>query len=172
MSETTFIRWFGGVGLNDVAAVGGKNASLGELYQQLGAAGVRVPNGFAITAEAYRHFMRATGLAEKVFAILTTVPIAGLDDLARRGLAVRQAITGAELPEDLQSAIIAAYEELGGGQPVDVAVRSSATAEDLPGASFAGQQETYLNVRGRSALLDACRRARCTRSSRHRERAR
>ena len=153
-----FIRWFSDIGLQDVALVGGKNASLGELYHELTSAGVRVPNGFAITADGYRHFMHATGAAEKVATLLRGLHVANLEELAERGLAVRQAITAAELPSDLRNAIVAAYDRLGAGEPVDVAVRSSATAEDLPDASFAGQQETYLNVRGPSALLDACRR--------------
>jgi pyruvate,water dikinase len=155
----SFIRWFSDIGLNDVPLVGGKNASLGELYRELATAGVRVPNGFAVTADGYRHFMQATGLAEEVTTMLRGLQVADLADLAQRGLAVRQAITAADLPSDLQDAIVSAYRQLGDGEPVDVAVRSSATAEDLPDASFAGQQETYLNVRGRSALLDACRRS-------------
>jgi pyruvate,water dikinase len=153
------IRWFKDLGLTDVPLVGGKNASLGELYRELASAGVQVPNGFAITADAYRDFMRRTGLADKVTAMLRGLQVSNLADLAERGLAVRQAITATDLPADLQDAIVSAYEQLGAGEPVDVAVRSSATAEDLPDASFAGQQETYLNVRGRSALLDACRRS-------------
>ena len=157
--DAIHIRWFGDLGLADVPEVGGKNASLGELYRQLAAAGVRVPNGFAVTAGAYRHFMRVSGLADKVSSILSELRVNDLADLSQRGLAVRHAIMGADLPADLQAAIFSAYEQLGGGPPVDVAVRSSATAEDLPNASFAGQQETYLNVRGRAALLDACRRA-------------
>ena len=156
---TSFIRWFKDLGLNDVPLVGGKNASLGELYCELAGAGVQVPNGFAITAEAYRDFMRRTGLADMVTERLRGLQVSNLADLAERGLAVRQAITATDLPADLQDAIVSAYGQLGAGEPVDVAVRSSATAEDLPDASFAGQQETYLNVRGRSALLDACRRS-------------
>jgi pyruvate,water dikinase len=157
--EAVFIRWFDDLGLADVPQVGGKNASLGELYRQLSGTGVRVPNGFAVTADAYRHFMRASGLSDTVSSILRELRVDDLVDLSRRGLAVRQAIMGADLPADLQAAIFSAYERLGGGSSADVAVRSSATAEDLPDASFAGQQETYLNVRGRAALLDACRRA-------------
>ena len=157
--STSFIRWFRDLGLNDVPLVGGKNASLGELYRELAGAGVQVPDGFAITAGAYRDFMRRTGLADTVTTLLRGLQVSNLADLAARGLAIRQAITAADLPADLQDAIVTAYAQLGGGEPVDVAVRSSATAEDLPDASFAGQQETYLNVRGRSALLDACRRS-------------
>jgi pyruvate,water dikinase len=159
VEQSPFIRWFGDISLGDLSAVGGKNASLGELYRELSASGVRVPNGFAITADAYRHYMRSTGLSTRVDALTGGVHTGDLDLLAERGLAIRHAIVGTPLPEDLQSAIIAAYGELGDGRPIDVAVRSSATAEDLPDASFAGQQETYLNVRGTAALLDACRRA-------------
>jgi pyruvate,water dikinase len=154
-----FIRWFDDIGLGDVSLVGGKNASLGELYRELSRAGVRVPNGFAITAEAYRHFMHVTGLSGRVDTLTKGLRPADLAALAERGLAIRQAILGAELPEDLRTATADAYRRLGDGAAIDVAVRSSATAEDLPDASFAGQQETYLNVRGEAALLDACRRA-------------
>jgi pyruvate,water dikinase len=160
MTETpTFIRWLADLGLADVPQVGGKNASLGELYRALTPSGVRVPNGFAVTADAYRHFMEATGLARRVPEILAGLQTTDLGDLARRGQAVRHAILAAELPGDLQHAIVGAYQMLGAGLPIDVAVRSSATAEDLPDASFAGQQETYLNVTGHAALLDTCRRA-------------
>jgi pyruvate,water dikinase len=155
----TFIRSFDDIGLGDVPLVGGKNASLGELYRELSKVGVRVPNGFAITAEAYRHFMHVSGVAGTVDTLTKGLEPTDLAALAERGLAIRQAILGAALPDDLQQAITSAYRHLGDGAPIDVAVRSSATAEDLPDASFAGQQETYLNVRGEAALLDACRRA-------------
>jgi len=154
-----FIRWFSEIMLSDVPLVGGKNASLGEMYRNLSGAGVRVPNGFAITADAYRHFMHATGLAATVDTVTRGFEPGNLAELAERGLAIRHAIVGAALPDDLCGAIVDAYDRLGGGAPIDVAVRSSATAEDLPDASFAGQQETYLNVRGHAALLEACRRA-------------
>jgi pyruvate, water dikinase len=154
-----FIRWFEEITLADVPLVGGKNASLGEMYRRLSGADVRVPNGFAVTADAYRHFMRASGLAATIDTLTRGLQPGNLADLAERGLTLRQAIVGAPLPEDLQAAIVDAYDRLGDGAPVDVAVRSSATAEDLPDASFAGQQETYLNVRGHAALLEACRRA-------------
>jgi pyruvate,water dikinase len=155
----SFIRWFSDITLHDVPLVGGKNASLGELYRELQAVGVRVPNGFAITADAYRHFLRTAGLETNISVLLQGLHANNLGDLAARGLAIRQAIIAADIPSDLQDAIGAAYDELGQGGSVAVAVRSSATAEDLPDASFAGQQETYLNVRGRSALIDACRRS-------------
>jgi pyruvate,water dikinase len=153
------VRWFNEITLQDVPLVGGKNASLGELYRELDAAGVRVPNGFALTAEGYRHFMATTGLDAMVAASLQTLDASNLTDLASCCLSIRQAITTQDLPADLQEALLSAYARLGDGEPIDVAVRSSATAEDLPDASFAGQQETYLNVRGPAALIDACKRA-------------
>lgn len=156
---SVFIRWFNDIGLRDVPLVGGKNASLGELYRELHAAGVRVPNGFAVTADGYRHFLRASGLEAEIAGAVRGLKTADLAALAACGLAIRQKITSAAMPADLEQEIVAAYEQLGEGVAVDVAVRSSATAEDLPDASFAGQQETYLNVRGRAALVDACRRS-------------
>jgi pyruvate,water dikinase len=155
----TFIRWFNEIALADVPLVGGKNASLGEMYRNLSGSGVRVPNGFAITADSYRHFMHASGLAGTVDTLTKGLEPANLTELAERGLAIRQAIVSAAMPDDLRAAILDAYDRLGDGAPIDVAVRSSATAEDLPDASFAGQQETYLNVRGHAALIEACRRA-------------
>jgi len=138
-SSSPFICWFADIGLRDVPLVGGKNASLGELDRELKGAGVRVPNGFAITADAYRHFLRSSGVENRIAALLHGLRTVDLAALAERGLAIRQAIMAAELPEDLQSAIVGAYEQLGEGAALDVAVRSSATAEDLPDASFAGQ---------------------------------
>jgi pyruvate,water dikinase len=156
---TPFVRWFKDIGLADVPQVGGKNASLGELYRELAGSGVRVPNGFAITADAYWHFLEASGLSRHIPALLQGLDTRDLADLASRGIAVRHAIMAADLPADLQEAIVAAYGQLGERAAIDVAVRSSATAEDLPDASFAGQQETYLNVRGRTSLIEACRRS-------------
>jgi pyruvate,water dikinase len=155
-----FIRRFDEIGIDDVPLVGGKNASLGEMYRALTPKGVKVPDGFAVTAEAYWHFLRGAGLDAKLREILTGLDTRDLEDLARRGERARQAILSASLPDDLGRAIVAAYAQLSEGVagPLDVAVRSSATAEDLPDASFAGQQETYLNVRGPQALLDVCRR--------------
>jgi pyruvate,water dikinase len=159
LKENLFVRWFADLRLADVASVGGKNASLGELRRELTAAGVRVPDGFAVTSDGYRYFMRMSGVAGQVHTLLQGLDVRDLADLAKRGLAIRHAITAAPFPDELQQAILAAYERLGGGEPIGVAVRSSATAEDLPDASFAGQQETYLNVCGTAALLDACRRS-------------
>jgi pyruvate,water dikinase len=157
--KPVFIRWFKDIGLGDVAAVGGKNASLGELYRELAAAGVRVPNGFAITSDAFRYFVREADLTETIEGLTAGLSSTDLTELARRGRTLREAIINASLPADLQQTIISAYEQLGDGSHADVAVRSSATAEDLPEASFAGQHETYLNVRGPTALIDACKRA-------------
>ena len=158
--NSTPILWFKDIGIEDVPLVGGKNASLGEMFRELTPQGIRVPDGFAITAAAYHDFVEHSGVATRLRELLAGLDTADIADLQRRGLAARQAILDAELPAALQAAILAAYEQLsdGHGGPVDVAVRSSATAEDLPDASFAGQQETYLNVQGSAALLSACKR--------------
>ena len=159
-SAPTFVRWFEELSIADIPSVGGKNASLGEMYRELAPKGVKVPGGFAVTADAYRHFIASAGLDARIREILTGLDTRDVEDLARRGSLVRHAILDARLPEDLQGAIRSAYAKLGEGRALspDVAVRSSATAEDLPDASFAGQQETYLNVRGEFALLDHCKR--------------
>ncbi|MDH3602077.1 MAG: phosphoenolpyruvate synthase [Candidatus Tectomicrobia bacterium] len=156
----SFIRWFAETGLGDIPLVGGKNASLGEMYRELAAQGVNVPNGFAITAEAYRYFLHESQLDQQIKVTLSDLDTHDIDNLRQRGRQVRQAIVAAPLPGALERAIVEAYDGLAAEshEHVDVAVRSSATAEDLPDASFAGQQETYLNVQGHSALLDACRR--------------
>ncbi len=155
---TDFIRWFENIGIDDVPDVGGKNASLGEMYRELSEKGIRIPNGFAVTATAYRHFLEETGLDRRIPDILAGLDTENIANLQERGRAVRDAIVAAEFPQDLREAIAKAYEQLGEGRSVDVAVRSSATAEDLPDASFAGQQETYLNVEGKRAVLETCRR--------------
>lgn len=154
------ILWFDEIGIEDVPLVGGKNASLGEMFRELTPQGVRVPNGFAITATAYHDFVETSGVAKQLDSILAGLDTGDIQDLQQRGLSARHAILATELPPSLQRAILEAYDQLSAGHdgPVDVAVRSSATAEDLPDASFAGQQETYLNVQGSSALLDACKR--------------
>ena len=155
-----FIKWFADTGIEDVPIVGGQNASLGEMVRELTAKGVKVPNGFSITADAYRYFLRETGAGALIDEILAGLDTRDLESLRSRARRVRQTILGVRLPEDLEFAIIEAYERLRGDDEhaPDVAVRSSATAEDLPDASFAGQQETYLNVRGGSAVLDTARR--------------
>ena len=154
------VVWFESVGRDDVALVGGKNASLGEMIAHLAAEGVRVPPGFATTADAYRKFVDANHLAEHISTALDDFA-AGKVGLADVGQSIRRAFLRADWPRETGEAICAAYRELCrrlGETDADVAVRSSATAEDLPDASFAGQQETYLNIRGEAALLAACRR--------------
>ncbi|HUJ79605.1 MAG TPA: phosphoenolpyruvate synthase [Nitrospiria bacterium] len=159
-ARTTFIRWFNEIGIGDVPVVGGKNASLGEMVRALSARGVKVPDGFAVTADAYRSFLKEARLETVIRGTLKGLDTRDLDNLRRRGAAIRQAIVAASLPSELERGIADAYDRLSGPgrAPVDVAVRSSATAEDLPDASFAGQQETYLNVQGRQALLESCKR--------------
>ncbi|MFA5778359.1 MAG: phosphoenolpyruvate synthase [Candidatus Paceibacterota bacterium] len=155
--EKKFVKWFSEVGIDDVPVVGGKNAALGEMYSNLVPLGVNVPDGFALTADAYRHFFRETGLDEKIKQILSDLNTKDIRNLQVRGKKVREAILKEILPQDLQDMITKSYRELGEkyGENSDVAVRSSATAEDLPGASFAGQQETYLNVHGIENILVA-----------------
>ncbi|TWT79591.1 Phosphoenolpyruvate synthase [Planctomycetes bacterium CA13] len=158
--STDLIRWFDQIGMDDVPIVGGKNASLGEMYRQLTPRGIRVPNGFATTAAAYRMFLNETGLDEKISQILSGINVGDIDNLQHHGMAIRHLILDTPLPEPISHAIVEAYHHLCEERHdlADVAVRSSATAEDLPDASFAGQQETYLNVRGQASVLDACRR--------------
>jgi pyruvate,water dikinase len=153
-----FVRWFKDISINDVPLVGGKNASLGEMYRELTGKGVKIPNGFTITAEGYRHLLSETGIEEQMKKALAGIESASVTDLAVRGKKVRDLILGAGIPDDLWAEIKEAYDRLGDeyGENTDVAVRSSATAEDLPTASFAGQQETYLNVQGYPALREAC----------------
>nr|MBW0173188.1 phosphoenolpyruvate synthase [Vulcanococcus sp.] len=141
--------------LEAIGEVGGKNASLGEMIRQLSAQGVRVPGGFATTAAAYRHFIEAGGLQQQLHTILDGLDGHDIAALQAAGAAARALLLAAPLPGDVEQAILSAYRQLGSPS---VAVRSSATAEDLPDASFAGQQETYLNVEGEQALLAACRR--------------
>ncbi|MGE4544671.1 MAG: phosphoenolpyruvate synthase [Pedobacter sp.] len=159
MTEFTHIMWFEDIGLYDLPLVGGKNASLGEMIGNLSDLGIRVPGGFAVTAEAYRYFLRETGLEKQITNLLTDLDTDNMDSLATIGHQVRRAIRHAELPDGLEQAIRTAYAQMEQqyGTDCDVAVRSSATAEDLPDASFAGQQETYLNIRGADELLSACR---------------
>ncbi len=151
-----FIKFFDELGIKDVPQVGGKNASLGEMYRKLTSKGVRVPNGFATTACAYDYFMKEAGLKDKIRDILKGLDTHNVRDLMVRGDKVRKLIIATEFPEDFKKEIVGAYKKLSKeyeSNKVDVAVRSSATAEDLPDASFAGQQETYLNIRGEEYLL-------------------
>jgi pyruvate,water dikinase len=150
------------VTLDDVAIVGGKNASLGEMLRELTPLGVRVPDGFAVTAGAYRHFLRDARLEGAIDEELRGLDKRNVDDLVRRAERLRDRIAHASMPSDLATEIEASYRALSrayGEDATDVAVRSSATAEDLPGASFAGQQESFLNVRGAASVIDAVRRA-------------
>ncbi|MDE2451697.1 MAG: phosphoenolpyruvate synthase [Gammaproteobacteria bacterium] len=154
-----FIRLFDEITADDVALVGGKTASLVEMYRALRPRGVLVPSGFAITAEAYRHVLTQAHAWDELHATLDGVSVDDMDDLARRGRRAREIVYSAGIPEDLKAEILDAYRALEReyGPESSVAVRSSATAEDLPTASFAGQQESFVNVRGDEALLEACR---------------
>jgi pyruvate,water dikinase len=159
--SVSFILPFSELGMGDVALVGGKNASLGEMFRNLSKRGIPVPDGFAVTASAYWRFLDSAGLRPRLEEALKGLDVRDVEDLAGRGSLCRQIIMAANFPDDLSRDILAAYRELAkrvGKKDPDTAVRSSATAEDLPGASFAGQQETYLNVRGEFALLDAVKR--------------
>jgi pyruvate, water dikinase len=157
---SSYIRWFSEIGIEDIPVVGGKNASLGEMFRELTSSGIRVPNGFAVTADAYRLFMRETKLDVLARDTLSGLDTRDIESLREKGARIRHAIMAANLPPGIVAEIHEAYHQLGAGQsqPASVAVRSSATAEDLPDASFAGQQETYLNVQGSYALVDACKR--------------
>ncbi len=159
MTQANYIRWFEDIRLQDLPLVGGKNASLGEMIAALGSAGVRVPGGFAVTAAGYRLFLRETGLDRRITALLEEWQRGSLESLADVGGRIRRSIREAELPAVLVEQIDAAYARMEAdyGAGCAVAVRSSATAEDLPDASFAGQQDTFLHVRGAAGLLDACR---------------
>src|SRR3989339_223316 len=153
------IAWFKELGIKDVPLVGGKNASLGEMYRTLDTKGVHVPNGFAVTAIAYHYFLEKAGIKKEIRRILSDLNTRNMKNLSDRGARVRQTILRAKLPLDLQEKIASAYKlmEKEYGKNCDVAVRSSATAEDLPDASFAGQQETYLDIRGAQKLIEACK---------------
>ncbi|MBD1918926.1 MULTISPECIES: phosphoenolpyruvate synthase [Cyanophyceae] len=173
--DQQLVLWLDQVRLEDVHLVGGKNASLGEMIQQLTPKGVRVPSGFATTSYAYRYFIEKTGLDAQLREVLGGFDVNDVTELRRRGRKARSLILNATFPDDLKTAILTAYHQMceQAGQSlcfgdesclqdhtyteVDVAVRSSATAEDLPDASFAGQQETYLNVYGDQAVLIACK---------------
>ncbi|MGO1480536.1 MAG: phosphoenolpyruvate synthase, partial [Brachybacterium sp.] len=156
---TQSIRWFSELGMADLDQVGGKNASLGEMVSHLTRLGVQVPDGFATTSEVYREFLGATGLAERIDQRLTALDTDDTIALAEAGREIRELVIAQPFPPQLESDIRAAYEQLaaGSGAEASFAVRSSATAEDLPDASFAGQQETFLNVRGIDDVLLAIR---------------
>jgi pyruvate, water dikinase len=160
MSRSKLIVGLSEVGISDLEWAGGKNASLGEMIQHLSPLGIQIPDGFVITVNAYRNFIKYNSLDAFISERLTEIDFNNIESLRRTGLQIRSGIRNARFPHDLSREIIDRYHSLSGqyGQTdTDVAVRSSATAEDLPDASFAGQQETYLNVRGPAALIDAVR---------------
>jgi pyruvate,water dikinase len=159
-SDSVNIAWFAELGLGDVEHVGGKNASLGEMVQHLSKAGVRVPDGFATTAAAYRRFLAHQGLADRINGILADLDVEDTRALASAGADIREAVEQQPFPADLEDEIRTAYDKLVDEADGDVtwAVRSSATAEDMPDASFAGQQETFLNVSGIDNILLAIKR--------------
>ena len=158
-SSSQFIRFFEEIGIDDVPLVGGKTASLGEMYRELTPKGILIPNGFAITADAYRHTLEQAGAWQLLRDTLAGLDVNDVADLARRAATAREIVYCAPLPQDVLDQIRAAWKNLVQqyGSDLSVAVRSSATAEDLPNVSFAGQHESYLNIRGEAAMLDAVR---------------
>jgi pyruvate,water dikinase len=160
VTTSRYVRFFEEFGIDDVPLVGGKNASLGEMFQKLSGQGVRIPHGFAITAQAYRYMLDKAGAWDRLHAELDELDPDDVAALARKGKRAREIVYGAGLPDDLAAEILDAYRKLQQeyGEEVSLAVRSSATAEDLPTASFAGQQDSYLNIKGEESLLDTCRR--------------
>ncbi len=160
MKKNPFVVWFKDIKISDVPIVGGKNASLGEMFSKLVKKGINVPNGFAITADAYHYFLEQAGIQDRIKIILRDLNIKDIDNLYYRGHKVRELILNSDLPKNLEKEIIKAYKKLSrnyGAKLTDVAVRSSATAEDLADASFAGQQETFLNIKGEQKLLASCK---------------
>jgi len=160
MPDQIFTLPLNQVGINDVETVGGKNASLGEMIQHLSSLGINIPNGFVITVEAYREFLRFNNLDSSIRQMIGGIDFNNIESLRRGGLQIRQMLRNSKFPPEISGQIIKQYYKLSGDyeqKETDVAVRSSATAEDLPDASFAGQQETYLNVRGPAALIDSVR---------------
>jgi len=158
MEREKLVLWLDEVGIEDIPLVGGKNASLGEMIKALTPKGVHIPEGFVVTSVAYRYFLEYNNLEEKIKEILRGLNVSDVSDLQKRGEKIRELIRSGDFPEDLEEMIKDYYGELSkkfGLETVDVAVRSSATAEDLPDASFAGQQDTFLNVRGIDNLLNA-----------------
>jgi len=157
--EEVFIKWFEELKIEDVPSVGGKNASLGEMIRNLGEKGVSVPSGFAVTAYAYKYTIEKAGIDVKIKEILSDLDTHDVNNLAERGQKIRDLIKNIPMSQELEKDIRKYYREMENrySENVDVAVRSSATAEDLPDASFAGQQETYLNVKGEDELLEKVR---------------
>ncbi|MBS1569225.1 MAG: phosphoenolpyruvate synthase [Bacteroidetes bacterium] len=160
MTQAPYLKWLHEVELSDIPTVGGKNASLGEMIQNLGKLGVSVPGGFVVTVASYEAFIKHNDLGQKIRDIVAGLDTDDIENIRRTGLAVRTLIKNGKFPEEIWKGIMARYDELSrqhGQDATDVAVRSSATAEDLPDASFAGQQETYLNIRGHQDLISAVR---------------
>ncbi|NQT11038.1 MAG: phosphoenolpyruvate synthase [Desulfobacteraceae bacterium] len=157
--DDALILWFDNISIKDIPLVGGKNASLGEMYQKLTSKGVAVPHGFAITAYAYQYLLKSADIEDAIKDALAGLDTHDMKNLQERGKKARNIIRTAEFPDDLKQAIVEAYKKMEKeyGDNVDVAVRSSATAEDLPDASFAGQQETFLNIQGPDDLIDNCK---------------
>ncbi len=155
-----YIRFFKDIGVNDVALVGGKTSSLGEMYRELTPQGVKIPNGFAITAAAYRYILDKANVWDALRKTLEGIDPFNMTDLANRGRQARAIVYGVPIPDDLRQEILQAYRMLQEeyGHDISVAVRSSATAEDLPNVSFAGQHESYLNIYGDELLIDSCKR--------------
>ena len=151
------IIWFEQLRMTDVGEVGGKNASLGEMISQLDSKGIRVPGGFATTADAYKRFLDYNNLKQQIDGILDVLDVDNVIDLAKAGKQIQNSILEAKFPEDFEQDLAQAYQEMTQryGSDISVAVRSSATAEDLPDASFAGQQDTFLNIRGFDNLKSA-----------------
>ncbi len=158
--DKSFILWFSELDNDDVALVGGKNASLGEMYQKLTLKGIEIPNGFALTSYAYRYFLSKNKLDKKIKIILKGLDTSNVKNLSKKGGKVRQLILASPFPRELEESIKKAYKSLSkeyNTSNLDVAVRSSATSEDLPSASFAGQQESYLNIQGKYTLIETCK---------------
>jgi pyruvate, water dikinase len=158
--QKRYIRWFNELTIDDIPLVGGKNASLGEMYRELMPQGINIPNGFAVTAEGYRYMLDQANAWDELHKALDDLNPGDVADLARRARKAREIIYAAPLPDMLEQQILEAYSQLQQqyGDTLSLAVRSSATAEDLPTASFAGQQDTFLNIRGEQSLLEACKR--------------
>ena len=155
-----YLKFFEELNLEDIPQVGGKNASLGEMYHHLAPKGVNLPNGVATTADAYRYFLQETGLSARIEETLKGLDVTNMRELKRVGSKIRAMIVKAKLPKDFEDEIVRGYRELSqkcGHTKADLvcAIRSSATAEDLPNASFAGQQATFLNIKGEKAVLQA-----------------
>lgn len=158
-NNSQFIKWFEEISIKDIPLVGGKNASLGEMFQTLTPQGIQIPPGFAVTADAFSVLIAQNGISEKIYSLLSKLDTTETNELAKTGHEIRALIRSVGIPEKIASEVRAAYNQLcllSGMEELDVAVRSSATAEDLPDASFAGQQETFLNIRGPDDLLTAC----------------